>query len=110
MVGESPQDGGERWVGNGVCAPAQRRRRRTIQLFCNVFTMHTSTWTGLHANLYSSKFQPRALKYVDQRWNALAEQAGGGAGGSDQCELRRAGVNHPDLCGEGWWQALPDPL
>jgi hypothetical protein len=65
---------------------------------------------GLHADLYSSKFQPRALQYVDQGRNALPQQAGSGAGRSNQGKIGRAGVIDPDLCGEGWWQAVPNAL
>ena len=70
----------------------------------------TAAWAGLHADLYSSKFQPRALQYVDQGRNALPQQAGGGAGRSDQGKIGRAGVIDPDLCGEGWRQIVPNAL
>jgi len=110
MVGQSPQRGGKRRVGERARAPAQRCRRCIIQLFCNVFVGGAAVRAGLHPDLYSSKFQPRALQYLDQVGNALAQQPRGGARGSDQGQLGQAGVNHPDLCGEGWWQAVLDPL
>ncbi len=69
-----------------------------------------TAWAGLHADPYCSKFQPRALQYDDEGRNALPQQASGGTGRSDQGKIGRAGVIDPDLCGEGWWQVVPNAL
>ncbi len=64
----------------------------------------------MHADLYSSKFQPRALQYGNEDRKALPQQAGGGAGRSDQGKIGRAGVVDPNLRGEGCRQAVPNAL
>jgi len=64
----------------------------------------------LHPDLYSSKFPPRALKYLDQGRSALAQQSGGGAGRSDEDKLGQVGISHPDLGGKGRRQAVLHPL
>ncbi len=60
----------------------------------------------MHADLYSSKFPPRVLKHVDQGRSTLPQQTGGGTGRSDEGKLGRAGINDPDLGGEGRRQAI----
>lgn len=64
----------------------------------------------MHADLYSSKFPPRAPKYFGQVRSTLPQQTGGGAGGGDQDKLGQAGVGDPDLGCESSWQAALDPL
>jgi hypothetical protein len=64
-------------------------------------------WTGLHADLYSSKFPPRTLQYFDQRRCPLPNQTGGGASGADEGEFGQAGLRNLDLRSEGGGQALP---
>jgi hypothetical protein len=110
VVGQAPESRRKLRVGERAGTLAQRRCRGIIQLFCNAFMRRSVARAGLHANLYSSKFQPRALQYIDQGRETLAEQAGGSAGSGNQGKLGRAGVNHPNLCGEGRRQAVPDSL
>ena len=64
----------------------------------------------MHADLYSSKFPPRTLKYVEQSRATLPKQTGGGAGRGDEGKLGRAGIDDADLRGEGRRQVVADPL
>lgn len=107
MIGEPPQGSGKLRVAkrHGTCA--QRGGGFCIQLFCNDFAERHRPTAGLHADLDSSKFPPRALKYLDESRNALPNQAGGGAGRSDEGEFGQVGVDDVDLRGEGGRQGLP---
>ena len=110
MIGEAPQGGGKAVVCKPLGACAQRAGRSAIQLFCNVFVCSPGGRTGLHADLYSSKFPPRTLKYVKQVRSALPKQTGGGAGLGDEDQLGQAGVSYPDMGGKSRRQAVLDPL
>jgi hypothetical protein len=108
VLRKPPQGGGEFRVGKLAGSRAQRRSRRAIQLFCNDFIQKVPVWTGLHADLYSSKFPPRTAQYLKQHRSALPKQAGGGTAAGGEGKFGRGSGGNADLRGEGRRQAVPD--
>ena len=111
MIGQPPQGGGKLRVGKRPSAPRNVAADSLSNCFAMFYETQSPRGPGLHADLYSSKFQPRALQSVDQDRNALPNQTGGGAARQQpgQDRASRASTS-PTWAARAGGRAVPNAL